>query len=64
MASASAAVAQRNQDATVYVGGLDEKVDEEMLWELFVQVRALLSDGLPIRKMYIAQFCITGRPCD
>jgi hypothetical protein len=42
MASASAAVAQRNQDATVYVGGLDEKVDEELLWELFVQVNAFL----------------------
>ena len=41
MASASAAVAQRNQDATVYVGGLDDKVDEEMLWELFVQVSSL-----------------------
>ena len=37
MASASAAVAQRNQDATCYVGGLDDKVDEELLWELFVQ---------------------------
>ncbi len=38
MASASVAVAQRNQDATVYVGGLDERVDDELLWELFVQV--------------------------
>ena len=24
-------------DATVYVGGLDEKVSESLLWELFVQ---------------------------
>ena len=24
-------------DATIYVGGLDEKVSETILWELFVQ---------------------------
>ena len=24
-------------DATVYVGGLDEKVSESVLWELFLQ---------------------------
>lgn len=24
-------------DATIYVGGLDEKVSETLLWELFVQ---------------------------
>ena len=43
MASASAAVAQRNQDATCYVGGLDDKVDEELLWELFVQASIAVS---------------------
>jgi len=32
-----AAVAERNQDATVYVGGLDEKVGEHLLAELFIQ---------------------------
>lgn len=32
-----------DQDATVYVGGLDEKVDEELLWELFLQVRCYQS---------------------
>ena len=32
-----AAVAERNQDATVYVGGLDEKVTEHLLAELFIQ---------------------------
>ena len=30
---------ERNQDATLYVGGLDEKVNEAILWELMVQVR-------------------------
>jgi RNA recognition motif-containing protein len=24
-------------DATIYVGGLDEKVTEALMWELFVQ---------------------------
>jgi splicing factor 3B subunit 4 len=28
---------ERNTEATVYVGNLDTKVDEEILWELFVQ---------------------------
>ena len=32
-----AAVAERNQDATVYVGGLDDKVTEHLLAELFIQ---------------------------
>jgi hypothetical protein len=26
-----------NSDATIYVGGLDEKVSETLLWELFLQ---------------------------
>ncbi|KAF7809741.1 splicing factor 3B subunit 4-like [Senna tora] len=29
--------AERNQDATAYVGNLDPQVSEELLWELFVQ---------------------------
>jgi hypothetical protein len=32
---------QRNQDATVYCGNLDEQVNDELLWELMIQVRAL-----------------------
>ena len=35
---AAGPVSERNQDATIYVGGLDEKVNEALLWELFVQV--------------------------
>ena len=27
---------ERNQEATVYVGNLESKVSEEILWELFV----------------------------
>lgn len=34
---AAGPIAERNQDATIYVGGLDDKVTETLLWELFVQ---------------------------
>lgn len=34
---------ERNQEATVYVGNLDPQVSEELVWELMVQVRELLS---------------------
>lgn len=37
----------RNQDATLYVGNLDAKVDEELLWELFIQCGPLASVVLP-----------------
>lgn len=33
----SAGIEQRNQDATIYVGNIDEKVTDEVLWELFLQ---------------------------
>ena len=35
---ASAAPNQKNPEATLYVGNLDERVNEALLWELFVQV--------------------------
>uniref|UniRef100_A0AC35TXL3 Splicing factor 3B subunit 4 n=1 Tax=Rhabditophanes sp. KR3021 TaxID=114890 RepID=A0AC35TXL3_9BILA len=38
---------ERNQDATVYVGGLDEKVTEAILWELFVQAGPVVSANMP-----------------
>ena len=34
---AAGPIQERNQDATIYVGGLDEKVNESLLWELFLQ---------------------------
>lgn len=37
----SAAIEQRNQDATCYVGGLDERVNEELLWELMIQANTI-----------------------
>ena len=41
---AAGPISERNQDATIYVGGLDEKVNEAMLWELFVQVNIKVQD--------------------
>lgn len=40
-------IAERNQDATVYVGGLDEKVTESILWELFVQAGPVVNVHMP-----------------
>ena len=37
IAMAAGPIAERNQDATIYVGGLDEKVCETLLWELFLE---------------------------
>ncbi|XP_041377674.1 splicing factor 3B subunit 4-like [Gigantopelta aegis] len=43
----SAPIAERNQDATVYVGGLDEKVTEAILWELFLQAGPVVNVHMP-----------------
>lgn len=42
-----AVVLERNQDATIYVGGLDEKVTEAILWELFVNAGPVTSVNMP-----------------
>ncbi|CAA2967429.1 splicing factor 3B subunit 4 [Olea europaea subsp. europaea] len=39
--------AERNQDATVYVGNLDTRVSEELLWELFVQAGPVVNVYVP-----------------
>jgi splicing factor 3B subunit 4 len=36
-----------NSDATIYVGGLDEKVSETILWELFVQAGPVVNVHMP-----------------
>jgi len=51
MASTSATVEQRNQDATLYVGGLDDAADEELIWELFVQAGPVVSVHMPKDKV-------------
>ncbi|KAL3317485.1 Splicing factor 3B subunit 4 [Cichlidogyrus casuarinus] len=38
---------ERNQDATIYVGGLDEKCQETILWELFMQVGPVVNVHMP-----------------
>ena len=36
---------QRNQDATCYVGNLDEQLSEELLWEMMLQAGPVASRG-------------------
>eukprot|EP01038_Epipyxis_sp_PR26KG_P010782 gene10782-14478_t len=47
----SAAIEQRNQDATCYVGNLDEKVSEELLWELMLQAGPVINVHMPKDKV-------------
>eukprot|EP00617_Octactis_speculum_P013555 CAMPEP_0185767476 /NCGR_PEP_ID=MMETSP1174-20130828/43967_1 /TAXON_ID=35687 /ORGANISM="Dictyocha speculum, Strain CCMP1381" /LENGTH=348 /DNA_ID=CAMNT_0028451713 /DNA_START=59 /DNA_END=1105 /DNA_ORIENTATION=+ len=47
----SAAIEQRNQDATCYCGNLDEQVDEELLWELMLQAGPVVSLHMPKDKV-------------
>ncbi len=44
---AAGPVSERNQDATIYVGSLDEKVNESLLWELFVQAGPVVNVHMP-----------------
>ncbi|XP_002732430.1 splicing factor 3B subunit 4-like [Saccoglossus kowalevskii] len=44
---AAGPISERNQDATVYVGGLDEKVSEALLWELFLQSGPVVNTHMP-----------------
>ncbi|CAL1376654.1 unnamed protein product [Linum trigynum] len=39
--------AERNQDATAYVGNLDPQMSEELLWELFVQAGPVVNVYVP-----------------
>lgn len=39
--------AERNQDATAYVGNLDPQATEELLWELFVQAGPVVNVYVP-----------------
>eukprot|EP01036_Dinobryon_divergens_P019685 gene19685-26897_t len=47
----SAAIEQRNQDATCYVGNLDEKMNEELLWELMLQSGPVVNVHMPKDKV-------------
>lgn len=53
-AVASSSVAplyERNQEATLYVGNIDLKVTEEILWELFLQCGPVVSVQIPRDKI-------------
>lgn len=47
----SASIEQRNQDATLWVGNLDDQVDEELLWELMLQAGPVVSLHMPKDKV-------------
>ena len=47
----SAAIEQRNQEATCYIGNLDEKVNEELLWELMLQAGPIVNVHIPKDKV-------------
>ncbi|KAJ2778086.1 Spliceosome-associated protein 49 [Coemansia interrupta] len=38
---------ERNQDASVYIGNLDDRVTDEMIWELMVQAGPVVNVHLP-----------------
>jgi len=42
---------ERNQEATIYVGNLDPKIDEEIVWELMVQCGPVANVHLPRDKI-------------
>ncbi|KAL4473202.1 hypothetical protein ABPG72_015583 [Tetrahymena utriculariae] len=44
-------ISERNSDATLYVGGLDQKVTQEVLWELFSQCGIVINVHLPRDKI-------------
>jgi splicing factor 3B subunit 4 len=47
----SAGIEQRNQDATIYIGNLDEKVTDELLWELMLQAGPVVNVHMPKDKV-------------
>jgi len=51
MAAPITQVYERNQEATIYVGNLDPKVDEELLWEMMVQAGPVANIHLPRDKI-------------
>jgi splicing factor 3B subunit 4 len=42
---------ERNQDATIYVGNLEQRVHEELIWELFIQVGPVVNVHMPRDKI-------------
>lgn len=42
---------ERNQEATVYVGNLDSKMNEDLVWELFLQCGPIVNVHIPRDKV-------------
>ena len=38
---------QRNQDTTCYIGNLDDRVTDSLMWELMIQMGPLVNVYLP-----------------
>mmetsp|Transcript_80347 Transcript_80347/g.260300 ORF Transcript_80347/g.260300 Transcript_80347/m.260300 type:complete len:268 (+) Transcript_80347:69-872(+) len=51
MATPITQIYERNQEATIYVGNLDPKIDEEILWEMMVQCGPVANIHLPRDKI-------------
>jgi splicing factor 3B subunit 4 len=47
MATALGPPTERNQEATCYVGNIDQQVNDEILWELFLQVGSVVNVYIP-----------------
>jgi len=44
-------IQERNQDATIYVGDIDQQVDEALLWELMLQAGPVVNVHIPKDKL-------------
>lgn len=42
---------ERNQEATIYVGNLEPRVNEELIWELFLQAGPVANVHIPRDKV-------------
>ena len=59
----SAAIEQRNQDATLWCGNLDDRVDEELLWELMLQAGPVVSLHMPKDKVRLKPGALSRCNC-
>lgn len=50
----SAAIEQKNQEATIYVGNIDEKITEDIIWELMLQCG-------PVNSVFMPKDKVTGK---
>lgn len=51
LTSLGGTIFERNQEATVYVGNLEPRVNEEIIWELFLQAGPVVNVHIPRDKV-------------